>query len=83
MRTYEAAGCKAFQLVDEKDGIFKIFKVGEEIIIFKGINDLKEKIEYYLKNDEERENIAKRTHERIMKDHKYSHIVSNILEKLT
>lgn len=82
MRTYEAAGCGTFQLVDKKKGILKLFKEGESIVIYNNVTDLKKKIKYYLKNDIERENIADRSRQRVLKDHKYIDIVRNITKRM-
>lgn len=46
-------------------------------------NDCLEKIEYYLKNDEEREQIANNGREYAMKYHNYDDIVKVLMEKIT
>ncbi len=79
MRTFEAAGCGAFQIVDRKEGIFKLFKEGEDIVTFGDIADLREKIKYYLEHEEERKRIAAKTRERILRDHRYSDLAENVL----
>jgi spore maturation protein CgeB len=58
-RTFEIAGCGAFQLIDQERSNYKIhFEEGKEIVAFSDVDDFKKKIEYYLKHDDERATIA-------------------------
>ena len=66
MRVFEALGIGSFMLSDK--GIYpKYLKDGIDFISYKDTNDLLNKIEYYLKNEVEREEIAKHGHETICK----------------
>lgn len=78
-RTFELASCEAFQLSDYRSEMPDLFKIGEEIICFEDINDLRQKIKYYLENPEERERIAKRGRERVVKEHTYEHRMKEML----
>lgn len=69
MRTFEIPGCNAFQLADRVDK--KWFREDKEIVLFKNGKDLKEKIVYYLKDEKEREDIAKRGFVKAHKEHTY------------
>lgn len=69
MRTFEITGSGAMQLVDYVDKNW--FVNGKEIIVFNDVNDLKEKIAYYLKHDRERKKIANAGYKRAHKDHTY------------
>ena len=51
--------------------IEKLFDIGKEIVVYNDLNDLDNKVRYYLENDEEREKIAKAGYERTKKDHTY------------
>jgi spore maturation protein CgeB len=56
-RTFEVAGCGAFQLIDDvRSDVSKHFKVGKEIVTFSDPEDFKKKVEYYLSNDKEIKN---------------------------
>jgi spore maturation protein CgeB len=68
-RTFEIAACGGFQLVDERSELNDMFRAGEEIITFTSVEDLKEKISYYLVNDEERQVIAQKGRERVLREH--------------
>jgi len=84
-RTFEAAGIGALQLVTWRPGLDQLFSVGEEIVAYRGIDDLKKKIDYYLEHDTEREKIANRSKERAREDHTYHHrlnlMVDTVREK--
>lgn len=71
MRTFEAAGCAAFQLTQYKKEIGRMFKIGDEIEVYYDMKDLKRKIEYYLKNPEVRTEMARRAQSRAYKEHTY------------
>lgn len=71
VRCFEAAGIGAFQIVDWRPGLSDLFIDGEEIVSFKSIDDLKNKLNYYLLNDKERNRIANNGKNRAYKDHTY------------
>lgn len=78
-RTFEIASCGGFQLVDEREELHDLFHVGEEIITFSNIGDLRDKISYYLSHDEERKSIADKARTRALKDHTFEKRMSELL----
>lgn len=70
-RTFEVPACGGFQLSGEISSLGKYYKIGEEIIVYKNLEDLAEKTKYYLKNENAREKIAHAGFERTLKDHTY------------
>jgi spore maturation protein CgeB len=79
-RTFDIAACRGFQLADYKSDIEKLLKIGEEIICYKTIDELKKLIDYYLKHSDERAEIAEAGYRRVMKDHTYDVRAKQILE---
>jgi spore maturation protein CgeB len=71
VRCFEAAGIGAFQIVDWRPGLNDLFIDGEEIVSFKSMDDLKNKLNYYLVNEKERNRIANNGKNRAHKDHTY------------
>lgn len=64
-RFFTLGMCKAFSLV--QDGPLKeLFKEGKEIIFFNSKEDLKNKIEYYLKDEREREKISENAYKKVI-----------------
>ncbi len=70
-RTFEIAACEGFQLVDYRLELPELFSIGKEIVCFESIGDLRDKINYYLNNPDERQEIALRGRERVEKEHTY------------
>lgn len=79
MRTFEAAGCAAFQLTEYKKEIGRMFKIGEEIEVYYDIDDLKRKIEYYLKRPDERADMALKAQQKAYAEHTYHHRFEEML----
>lgn len=71
MRLFEAAGVGAFQIVDNRPGIQEWFTPGEHLIVFEDVQDLQEKVDYYLAHNDERQAIADAAHEHVLKHHTY------------
>jgi spore maturation protein CgeB len=61
----------------------KVFKVNEEIICFKTIEELKRLIQYYLKHTDERAQIAEAAFHRVKKEHTYDIRAKQILQMIT
>jgi spore maturation protein CgeB len=82
MRLFEIPACGAMQIVNEKEEIENLFKRGEEIVMFKDTRELKEKILYYLRNDEIRSKIAQAGQARAHREHNYERGLKYIIEAL-
>src|SRR5437867_1501904 len=78
-RTFEAAGCGAFQITDENPALSDLFDPGREIVTYSSRKDLKEKVDYYLAHARERDEIAERACRRAHAEHTYDHRVAVIL----
>jgi spore maturation protein CgeB len=57
---FRILGSGAFCLTHRFPDIEKDFKIGEEVVVFDSLEDLCNKIRYYLANEKEREIIAMR-----------------------
>ncbi|OGG15290.1 hypothetical protein A2875_00665 [Candidatus Gottesmanbacteria bacterium RIFCSPHIGHO2_01_FULL_46_14] len=71
MRLYEATGCGAMLLTDQKDNLGELFVPGKEVVTYKNLNEIVSKIKYYLTHESERSEIAKNGQKRTLKDHTY------------
>ena len=81
-RNFEVPGCRGFLLTSNADNLTDYYKDGKEIVIYKDINDMIDKIKYYLEHNEEREAIAKAGYERTLQEHTYEKRFNNIFIKL-
>lgn len=81
-RTFEILGAGGFPLTDYKKILEELFDIGREVECYKNENDLLEKIEYYLENEDERKKIAQRGNDIAKKKHTYKHRAETILSDI-
>jgi len=81
-RIFETTGRGGFIIHPYIKGIEDFFEIGKEIVTFKfgDFKDLKSKIDYYVENKKEREEIRRAGSERTKRDHTYLQRWAKILE---
>lgn len=79
MRVFEALASGALLITDPADSITELFEDGKEIVIYHNLNDLLDKIKYYLEHENERIEISKRGKEKVLKFHTYHHRVEEVI----
>ena len=79
-RAFEVAGIGAFQLVDWRPGLSQLFEDGKEIVTFRNVGELREKIDYYLPRDAERHRIAEAGKRRARAEHTYQHRLRTMID---
>ena len=82
-RLFESTGRGGFTIYPRIEGLDKYFN-DDEIVWYEhgNLDDLKQKIDYYIENNEEREAIRLRGHERTKNEHTYVHRWTEILKEL-
>ncbi len=65
---------------EEPGGIGELFELGKEIEVFRTKEELREKIEFYLKHDDQRMEIARRGQERLLREHTVKHRMQWVLD---
>jgi len=78
-RDFEAVACGSLLLTKNTEDIGRYFVPGKEIVTYENLADASEKIEYYLRNEEERQEIAKNGYERFIRDHTMERRLSEVL----
>jgi spore maturation protein CgeB len=78
-RTFDILACGARELVDYKKSLEDHFRVGEEIIAYKNLQELHALIDYYLQHLEDLREISEKGRQRVIKEHSWHHRI----EKLT
>jgi len=81
-RHYEINGCGGFQLSFNIPGLEIAFEIEKEIAVYSSIDNLIERINYYLKNDQERELIAENGYQRSLKDHSAQNYLKLLVNKV-
>jgi len=79
-RTFETTGCGTLLFTNYTPNLEKLFKIGEEIVVYENLNDLDEKINYYLNNPNEREKIEKAGYNRSKSEHTYYNRAIRLVE---
>lgn len=82
VRAFEAAGAGAFQMVDWRPGLCQLFEDGKELVSFRGMVDLKTKIDYWLGKPDERAEIAAAGMRRAHAEHTYRLRLTLLLDTL-
>lgn len=78
-RAFELAGCGAFQLITDRPVLREHFTPGEELDCFASINELAEKIRFYLNKPELTASIGERASRRAHAEHSYEQRMRRLL----
>jgi spore maturation protein CgeB len=81
-RTFDIPSCGAFEIVDYKLGMEDLFDLGNEIVCYHDVNELKGLVRYYLDHPGKRNNIAARGCIRVRNNHTWAQRVKKILDVL-
>lgn len=80
LRIWDVLGCKGFLLTNYQAEIPYYFKEGEDLVCFDGVDDLREKVGYYLLHEEERLAIAENGYRKVKEENNYIKRIRTILE---
>lgn len=78
-RTFEVASCGAFQLVDRRTLMPELF-AEDELATFGSMQELKEKVDYFLAHDQERAGYSARGQARVLAEHSYAARMKTLLD---
>ena len=71
-RIFEVPGAGGFLLTERADYLDRYYSPGKDISVFEGIDELVDKIRYFLANPRERDDIARTGHVRTLQEHTYA-----------
>ena len=80
LRIWDVLGCGGFLLTNYQAEIPYYFKEGEDLVCFDGLEDLCEKVGYYLEHEEERKRIAWNVYRKVREKHSYIERIRTILD---
>lgn len=82
-RVFEVMACGGFLICDRQRDIFSLFGDGQHVVGLDNGADLAKKVRYYLDHPLERQTIARKGHEEVMRRHTYVHRIEALLAALT
>jgi spore maturation protein CgeB len=69
LRDFEVPMSGGFYMVEYMEELADFYELGKEIVCYRSVEDLGDKIKYYLSHDDEREKIRRAGYERCRRDH--------------
>jgi spore maturation protein CgeB len=82
-RVFEVPGCGGLLLTEYAPGLEKYYRLGDEIVSFRGRRDMLKKVRWLLGHEEERDSIARAGQRRALRDHTYEMRLTDILQIVT
>ncbi|SCY34200.1 glycosyltransferase [Butyrivibrio sp. INlla14] len=82
LRVFDIMGSGGFMLTNYQPEIQDLFVIGKDLDVFHNIDELEEKIQFYLGHDDLRRQIAKNGQEIIKKSHSYEVSMNAMLSKM-
>ncbi len=79
-REFKVPASGGFELTDYIPGMERYFELGKEIVAVRSAQEWFEKIDYYLKQDDERKKIQEAGTARVLREHTYSHRVKQLTD---
>lgn len=80
LRVWDILGSGGFLLTNYQAEIPYYFEEGKDLVCFDGIEDMRDKVRYYLSHEEERAKIARSGYEKVKEHHTYVDRLSRILK---
>ena len=80
LRVWDVLGSGGFLLTNYQAELPYYFTEGEDLVCFDGVNDLREKVAYYLEHEEERKWIACNGYKKVKEHHTYMHRVREMFQ---
>ncbi len=80
-RTFETLGCCTFLLTNYTPGIENLFRLDDQVVVYKNKDELDEKIAYYQNHSDAREKIARRGYQHVRRFHTYIQRAEEIFKR--
>jgi spore maturation protein CgeB len=79
LRSMDIMGCGGFLLTNYQEDMLRFFVPGEDFVFYESVNDLMDKLDYYLSHGDERRAIAQSGHQKVARDHTYEQRLQEII----
>jgi len=80
LRALDIMGCGGLLMSNYQEELDEYFTDGESLVLFSGLEDCLEKINFYLEHDEAREMIARKGFETVEKNFTYERMLSELIK---
>jgi len=81
LRVLEIMACQGFVLVNYQEDLAREFEEGKELVMYRSLEELTEKVRYYLEHETERKKIARAGYEKVLREYNYAEKLRKILEQ--
>lgn len=81
-RCFDVPAAHGFLLTDDQADVHLHFAVGQEAIVYRNADELKDLIAYYRSHDAERLRIVAQAHHRVLAEHTYPHRLQSLVTTL-
>jgi len=81
LRVFDILGAGGFLITNYQKELEDYFEIGKDLVVYENIEDLQEKVQYYLEHEEERKEIAKNGHDKVAKLYSIDIMLDKILRK--
>ena len=79
LRAFDIMGCGGFMITNFQSDFLEHFEPDEEVVFYSSYEELLDKVDYYLRHDNERHRIAKNAYEKVAAEHTYLQRVETML----
>lgn len=79
-RTFEVPGLGGFLMTEDADRLAEFYRPDRELVLFRDLDSLVERIRYFLEHPEERDTIAQAGYERTRAEHTYEKRLGAVME---
>lgn len=82
LRVFDIMGSGGFLITNYQQDMYDLFEVGKDFVTYESLEDLREKVNYYLEHDEERIAISKRGYQKVKQFHTFDKRVEEMLKTI-
>lgn len=77
---YEVPACGGMALLDHSEELAEVYEVGQEVDSYGSLEELTDKVRFYLDHPEVRRRVAARGYERVRRDHTFARRMDELVE---
>lgn len=82
LRVFDVLGSQGFLISNYQPEIAEYFTIGEDLVVYDSMNDLRDKIIYYLENEDERKRISYNGYKKVKELYTYENMLSLMFEEI-